>query len=698
MLRLPLSFALFIFALSFSSCIKTKTKGENRLGIEKSPYLQQHAGNPVWWYAWGEEPFKAAKRANKLLFVSVGYSTCHWCHVMEKESFSTKEVADALNESFISIKVDREEHPDVDSVYMQAIQFFRKSGGWPLNVFLTPDGKPFLGSTYFTKENFLLLLKSLSDAWKYEPKEIEQFAQKISMLLIQYEKPIPSEALTDWVFFVFFKNIEKRFDRVHGGMKGQIKFYPSHEMRMLLRIFERSKDKRPLKMAETTLAQMARGGVYDHLGGGFHRYSTDPQWLIPHFEKMLYDQAALASAYLELYQVTGEKEYALIVREILDYLLTDMAAPQGGFYAAEDADSGGKEGAFYLWGLEEIKKLVSAPELTEFVKAYGVTATGNFETKNVLSLQSSFYRKNRSPLLEKALQKLRTERNKRQRPHRDEKIITAWNGLAISALAKAGAVLQDIRYIESAKKAAQFILSFNSDHSGKLLRSWAGGVARHSAYLDDYAFFIDGLIELYHATFDFTWLSMAERMQRTQDELFTDKNFGAYYASTGENQSLVVRPKEFTDTVVPSGNSISALNLLRLGNLFMKQEYRVAALKIIKAAPEMLLSYPEAFSQLMMAIDYSLDRSKEIAVVGRLDDPLTRRMLHALTSVFNPNKVVAAGLPNQPGIPLLGHKEMKRNKTTAFICSHSVCQLPTNEVEKAVQLAEERNPYQLPES
>ncbi|MBN2594405.1 MAG: thioredoxin domain-containing protein, partial [Sedimentisphaerales bacterium] len=496
-------------------------KNTNKLAEETSPYLLQHAYNPVDWYPWGNEAFEKAKKEDKPLFLSIGYSTCHWCHVMERESFENEQIAEIMNRYFVSIKVDREHRPDVDEIYMNAVIMMTGSGGWPLSVFLTPEGKPFYGGTYFPPQDaygrpgFERVLLFVADAWKNRRRELLSSATKMSGLLQSPTPPTNDSNLSPEILnnaFVIFQN---SFDAVHGGFGTAPKFPQPTNLSMLLRYWHRTADNQALEMVEKTLDAMANGGIYDHIGGGFHRYSTDAQWLVPHFEKMLYDQALLSKVYLESYQITEKKQYARIAREIFDYVLRDVMDPAGGFYSAEDADSEGKEGAFYLWDTEQIAAILNKEEAQLFNTCYGVTNEGNFEgDKTILSVSTSInqigkeYRKDRAEInniLSSVRAKIFQERSKRPRPHRDEKIITAWNGLMISSLAYGGAILEEEKYIQAAKRSMEFILS-TLRRNGRLMRYYRDGQVIQKAFLDDYAFTSMALLDLYEATFDIKWL------------------------------------------------------------------------------------------------------------------------------------------------------------------------------------------------
>ncbi len=518
-----------------------KHKYTNKLINESSPYLLQHAHNPVDWYPWGSEAFERAKKEDKPIFLSIGYSTCHWCHVMEHESFANEKIAKIMNDDFISIKVDREQRPDVDQIYMNAVMAMTGSGGWPLSVFLTPGGKPFYGGTYFPPQDmygrvgFERVLLSIAEAWKNRRKELVDSAGKLSEFLAQPSKPTEEKKLTPAILERAFNYFQDTFDSVNGGFGTAPKFPQPTNLSMLLGYWYRSGQVEALKMVEETLDAMAKGGIYDHIGGGFHRYATDEQWLIPHFEKMLYDQALLSRVYLQAYQITKKQEYARVAREIFDYILRDMTAAGGGFYSAEDADSEGKEGLFYLWNPAQIATILDENEAELFNTYYGITEQGNYEEhKTILNVTTSMkqleekFQKDRkviADILTTARNKILKKREKRIRPHRDDKVITAWNSLMISSLAYGGAILQEEKYLEAAKKSAQFIL--NTLHkSRRLMRYYRDGRIVQKAFLDDYAFLIMGLLDLYEATFDAQWLIEAEKLSQEMVRLFSDNEYG----------------------------------------------------------------------------------------------------------------------------------------------------------------------------
>lgn len=586
----------------------------NRLANEKSPYLLQHADNPVDWYAWGPEAFEKARRENKPIFLSIGYSTCHWCHVMAHESFENQEVANALAANFVSIKVDREERPDVDSVYMGAVQAMASRGGWPLTAFLTPDLKPFFGGTYFPRASFLQLLGQLSQLWKTDPGKAETAGESLFNWLKDNQREAAGEIPSSGIFELYLQQALTSFDHEKGGKKGAPKFAPSYDLRMLMRLLDRRPQENLRFTIRRSLDEMARGGIYDHLGGGFHRYSTDEDWLVPHFEKMLYDQAAMAHLYLDAWQLFQEPEYARVLTETLDYVMRDLRHGEGAFFAAEDADSEGEEGTFYVWSNGEIQALLEPDEIADLSSTYGFTPEGNFEGKTILNLQRGCSRSTRTAALEKTLEKLRQVRNRRTRPHRDEKILCSWNGLMISAFARAGLALQRNDYRLAAQRAADYLWRSHKAET-ELLRSSVNGEAQIPALGEDHAFFIHGLLDIFAAGGDPAYLEKAAQLQKKQDALFWDDAKKGYFVSRSGDDSLLFREKDFFDNVVPNLNSISALNLLRLGHYRQDLEIQERCQELFRAAPREWTHIPLAFPQLSMAFDLSLNL-KELVVVN----------------------------------------------------------------------------------
>ncbi len=693
-LIIPLSIAIFFF---YEGAFAAKPY--NHLVHEKSPYLLQHKDNPIHWYAWGEEALQAAREQNKPIFLSIGYSTCHWCHVLEKESFENEEVAAMLNESFICIKVDREEHPDVDQFYMNVVQAMTGSGGWPLTVIMTPEKIPVFGGTYFPKSELMKIIGALGTAWIEQPQKIKAVGDSVRKF-IEAEDRISTQSVTldETLMKEFYKKSLIGYDKENGGFGLAPKFPPTMKMRLLLRIAQRTGDKHAIKMVASTLEAMARGGIYDHLGGGFHRYSTDPIWLVPHFEKMLYDQAALATVYIEGYQVTQNAVFESVARGVLDYVLKDMTGPQGGFYSAEDADSEGEEGTFYVWSDAELKKVLTREEYQQAIKIFGVTPQGNFGVtgKSILHLDKGVSWKESSSVKVKNLSnKLLQFREKRERPFKDDKVLTAWNGLMVSAMAKATQVLQDDRYLRAAQKSAQFVKT-NLYKKGKLARRFRDNEAKFTASLDDYAYLIQGLIDLYEADFDEQWLSWANGLQEKQDELFWDKETGGYYFSEAKRSLLPGRNKNFEDNARPNSNAVSALNLLKLYNFTLHKPYRDKAKTIFTLAGEMMSRSHNAFAQMFIALDFYLDKSKEVVVVGPEQSKEKDAVIKMLRTEFLPNKTVGYISPgSKSSFPVFENKTTAEGRTIVYVCEKNVCKFPTEDLKKARQLVKENKEYSL---
>ncbi len=677
-------------------------KKYNRLGEEKSPYLLQHKDNPVHWFSWGEDAFRAAREENKLIFLSVGYSTCYWCHMMEKDSFEKQEVADAMNRDYISIKVDREEHPDVDQIYMDAVLRMAGQGGWAMTGMLTPDLKPFFGGTFFWRIQLLQLLSTIQDVWQSNPEKILNSGEKMATLLKEENNPPGNKALNIDLLRKSFQQFQKSFDENDGGFGGAPKFPHSQNLSLLLRIYRRTGNQEALKIVTQSLDAMAHGGIYDHLGGGFHRYSTDKKWFAPHFEKMLYDNTQLAITYLEAFQVTQKKEYAEVARGILNYVLREMTDPQGGFYSAQDAGEVGKEGEYYLWKESELKQALLPEEFQIFKKVYGMNPQGNFQKgENILFLfpeqttEISDIKNN--PLLQSAQKKLLTLRQTRPSPHQDDKILTSWNGLMIAAMARGYQVLGDISYLDAAKKSAEFIHQ-HLMQNGKLLRRYRDGESRYFGTLDDYAFLIYGLIELYESTFDTQWINWAQELQTKQDEFFWDDR-GGYFFTDNSDKSLLLRKKEMEEGSLPSGNSIALLNLLHLEDLTFAPSYQKKVEKLLDFFSGSLNSYPSAFPQVLIALDYHLDRAKEIAVIQNPSQDDTDAIRQYLYKAFLPNKVVAIGneipLESPQGLSILKGKKVLNQKTTLYVCEKNLCKLPTSDLEKAKILMNDFEKYNL---
>ena len=697
----------------------------NRLAREKSPYLLQHAHNPVDWYPWGEEAFAKARQEKKPIFLSIGYSTCHWCHVMEHESFESEEVAAFMNSRFVNIKVDREERPDVDRVYMTFVQATTGGGGWPLNVWLTPSLKPFVGGTYFPPEDrngqpsFLKVLRRIAEAWENDHGKINESGNQImSALARSADAASRSDAKVEAKLIeAANQQVARGYDSREGGFGGAPKFPRPVTLDFLFHIYHRSpadsdEGKAALGMALFTLRKMAAGGMHDQLGGGFHRYSVDDFWRVPHFEKMLYDQAQLASAYLDAYQITGDLRYENIARDTLDYVRRDLTDKEGGFYSAEDADSltkaGGTEkteGAFYVWTKKEIDDALGEyAELFDY--HYGIEEEGNaplgsdpqgeLKGKNVLYERQSFAETakhfGKSELdVEESMRYRRATllelRAKRPRPHLDDKIITAWNGLMISAFARGAQVLGDNNYREAAVRAAEFVRDKLYDSKAHILRrSYRGGASSVGGFAEDYAFYIQGLLDLYEATFDVQWLRLAEQLQTTQDRLFWDEKGGGYFTSTGEDANILLRMKEDNDNAEPAASSIAALNLLRLAQMRDSKEMRKRASETIDAFAVTLNHYASAMPEMLVALDRSLTKSKQIIIAGKTEANDTRELLEETRRHYLPNAIVLLA-DGEEGQKYLAGKleEMKAmqpvdGKATAYVCGNFSCKAPVTSV------------------
>ena len=684
-------------------------KYSNRLLLESSPYLLQHAHNPVNWFPWGEEAFALAKKLNRPVLLSVGYSTCHWCHVMEEESFEDAEIAAYMNEHYVAIKVDREVRPDVDAIYMSAVQALTGRGGWPMTLWLTPQRKPFYGGSYFPPRDgdrgatygFLTVLEKLAMAYQQQPQQVAQSSQQLSAVIGQMLRPraadgdLPGTELLRSTVVQY----QQGFDARYGGLSGAPKFPSSFPIRLFLRDYRRSGDQAVLAMATLTLEKMAAGGMHDQIGGGFHRYSTDVQWLVPHFEKMLYDNALLAITYLEAWQVTGNPEFKRVTEDILRYVKRDMTSGGGAFYSATDADSptpGGhrEEGWFFTWTPAEIDQTLDQPE-AQLVKAYyQVTEKGNFEGRTILhtpeSLTVALKHLNLSEdrarsMLATAREALYQARLQRPAPFRDEKILTAWNGLMISAFAKAGFALGDDDYTQAAKTAANFILE-KLYRDGRLYRSYKDGKAHHNAYLDDYAFLTTALLDLYEATFELPWLQRAIVLDRTLERFYEDKQHGGFFMTSNDHETLLAREKPTYDGAEPSGNSVTVLNLLRLHEFTTDDRYRQRAERALQAFSGTLQAQPTALSEMLLALAFHLDMPKEIIIVTPEGERQSAEPLLAqLRPTFLPNRVVSVVSQGDELdrhatiIPLLKHKRALQNRATAYVCEQGFCELPTHD-------------------
>jgi len=679
----------------------------NRLILEASPYLQQHAHNPVNWYPWGDEAFAAAREQGKPVLLSVGYSTCHWCHVMEDESFDNLEIAIYLNRNYIAIKVDREQRPDVDSIYMAAVQALSGRGGWPMTVWLTADRQPFFGGSYFppydgdrgVSEGFLTLLQSLRGVFD-ERRDDVGAASKQLMEAVRRRVVPPAGTLVPGteVFSQAFETLENSYDPFNGGLQMSQKFPSNLPIRYLLRYYRRSANGDALQMAEKTLHSMAAGGIYDQVGGGFHRYATDPDWLVPHFEKMIYDNALLAMAYLEAYQVSGEERFARISRELLRYASRDMRAPSGAFYTASDADSktpSGKmqEGWFFTWSAKEIDAALSETEAAIVREFYGITDAGDLDGRNILHVTQSIAalaakmelgEEAARKAITGAREKLYRVRSGRAAPFRDKKILTAWNGLMISAFARAALDLGDDEYLATASRAARFVLD-NMQRDGRLLRMYTDSAASGDAYADDYAFLVQALLDLYEASGDIDWFIQAVRLERIMSDEFEDKVDGGFFLSSTRSEVLLAREKSGFDGSVPSANSIAILNLLRLYEFTSDDDYRRRAQKALTFFGLVLKRSPAALPEMLQALDFFHDEAREIVIVTANKRADAEPYLRLLGKTFFPNHVLVVV---QDGgelerhavhIPLLEGKKALRGKTTVYVCEQGICELPTSD-------------------
>jgi uncharacterized protein YyaL (SSP411 family) len=687
----------------------------NHLINETSPYLRQHAHNPVDWYPWGSEAFERAQRENKPIFLSIGYSTCHWCHVMAHESFENPEVARLMNEAFVSIKVDREERPDIDNVYMSVCQVMTGSGGWPLSIIITPDKKPFFAATYIPREGrfgligMTELIPQIKELWATRRGEALSLSNEIVTLLQQTSRDTPGEELDEATLEFTYEQLVQRFDGQHAGFGSAPKFPTPHNLLFLLRYWKRSGSKAALDMVEKTLQAMRRGGIYDHVGFGLHRYSTDSQWLVPHFEKMLYDQAMLAMAYTEAYQATGKENYGRTARELFTYVLRDMTAAEGGFCSAEDADSEGKEGEFYLWTHEEVRQALGNDEADFVAKTFNIEKDGNFAEQatrkrsgvNILHLsktlgelasdlnlsQHDLWRR-----LEVIRQKLFAYREKRVHPMKDDKILTDWNGLMIAALAKGAQAFDEPGYAEVACRAADFILGNMRKPNGRLLHRYRDGQAGLEANLDDYAFLVWGLIELYEAVFNTKYLKMALELTSDMVRHFWDEDNSGLYLTPDDGESLFVRKKEIYDGAIPSGNSVAMLNLLRLGHMTATSDLEEKAARIGSAFSRSVKQLLSAHTQLMVALDFGIGPCYEVVIAGKAQAEDTKAMIKALRTRFLPNKVVLLnpGGRESPEIAKLAEFTKSQSsidgRATAYVCMNYNCKLPTTDIDKMLEL------------
>ena len=674
----------------------------NRLINETSPYLLQHANNPVDWYPWGEEALERARSEDKPILLSIGYSACHWCHVMERESFEDETIAGLMNENFVSIKVDREERPDLDQVYMQAVQMLTGSGGWPMTVFLTPEGKPFYGGTYFPPDDrqgmpgFPRLLTSIAEAYSTNRGEVDRVTQQLTTQMSQSNQvPQGTSILTVDILHQAYSSLATNFDYQNGGFGNAPKFPQPMTPEFLLRYYHHGYNPRALELVELTLEKMAYGGIYDQIGGGFHRYSTDAYWLVPHFEKMLYDNALLARLFLHTYLITGRALYRRVVEETLDYVLREMTDPSGGVYSAQDADSEGVEGKFFVWSPGEINAVMGDTDGEVFAGYYGVTAGGNFEGKNILNIRQNpeefaetkgLTADQLGDIINRGSKALLEVREQRIHPMRDDKVLASWNGLMLRSFAEAAAALGRPDYLAVAIKNAGFLVgSMKSD--GRLLRTYRDGQAKLLGYLEDYSFVIDGLLALYEATFDPRWLEEAVTLADSMIELFWDEGIGGFYDTGSDHETLVVRPRDVFDNAQPCGGSVASDVLLRLAVFTGKSDYSAKAAVPLRSLHQAMSQSPGGTGHWLSALDFYVSPPKEIAVIGPRDDPATQALLDTVFHRFLPNKVVMGVEPplsptvgnSGSDIPLLAGRGMVGGLPSAYVCQNYACQLPVTD-------------------
>jgi uncharacterized protein YyaL (SSP411 family) len=686
----------------------------NQLIHEKSSYLLQHAHNPVDWFPWGDKAFAKAKKENKPIFLSIGYSTCHWCHVMERESFENPRIAKLMNNAFVNIKVDREERPDIDSLYMSVAQMMTGSGGWPLTIIMTPDKKPFFAATYIPPESRFgrigmdELVPEIQRLWTQDRKRLDTISKNIQGRLEASALGSMGAELGEGVLEMAYDRLQERFDEDHGGFGFRPKFPSPHNLLFLLRYWKRTQNSEALRMVEMTLQAMRRGGIFDHVGLGFHRYSTDPKWLLPHFEKMLYDQAMLTMAYAEAYQATRKEEYAQTVRDILTYVIRDMTSPQGGFYSAEDADSEGEEGKFYVWSEQEVRDVLSKKEAEVFLTVYNFEAQGNFLEEatgkrmgtNIPHLQRSIsedakaHKMTEEALnnqLKEARQKLFTIREKRIHPHKDDKILADWNGLMIAAFAKAARVLNEPQFLEAARQATQFVFR-ELFKDGRLLHRFRDGEAAIPAFLDDYAFMVWGLLELYETSLEPEFLEKAVTLKDVLLSHFWDKKGGAFFFTADDSEDLLVRKKDAYDGAIPSGNSVAMLNLLRLARITANSDLETTAIMTSRAFSSEVLAAPAGFTFMISGVDFAVGPSYEIVIVGDAQASDTQTLVKTIRKQYLPNKVLLFKPTDKTAIriiklaPFTKEYEPIDDSATVYVCTNFVCQKPTSDAKDMLKL------------
>jgi uncharacterized protein YyaL (SSP411 family) len=705
--------------------LKKPNKRPNRLINEKSPYLLQHAYNPVNWYPWGDEAFEKAAKEDKPIFLSIGYSTCHWCHVMEHESFEDLDIAKLMNDTFISVKVDREERPDIDNLYMNVCQAITGGGGWPLTIFLTPEKKPFYAGTYIPKEprfdqpGLNKLIKAIDNMWHTQRSELISSAENVITTLKNSVTTTHGNDLEDKILNSAFKQLSNRYEPEFGGFGTAPKFPEPHILMFLLRYWHRTGELQALKMVENTLIKMRQGGIFDHIGFGYHRYSTDRHWLVPHFEKMLYDQALLAMAYIECYQATSNDFYKDVASEIFEYVLRNMRSEDGGFYSAEDADSEGEEGKFYTWSLDELKNVLNRSELEFINRVFNVEEYGNFidfvqrkktgrnilhliESKEKLSQYFGFSKKQFSAKLERIRKKLFSARESRKHPHKDDKILTDWNGLMIAALAKGGQAFNDLKLTNAAIKSMKFILDNLHKSENRLLHRFRDGEAAIPGFLNDYSYLTWGLIELYETTFDKQYLKFAEDLTNYILEHFKDFKNGGLYFTSDENEELILRNKESYDGALPSGNSIAFNNLIRLSRLTANHIYEESAYELVRGISQIVKRAPVAHTMLLSGYDFVYGRSYEILIEGDLKNKDTQKVINTLRNNFIPNKIVHLNYnPKSKAdandilfkLPDPGKQQKTKSKEPViYICENYSCQKPTTDITEALKQLGVRKP------
>ena len=718
---------LFLLIIQIVSCQtnieKSLTKNEhpiqmNNLKNELSPYLLQHANNPVNWYPWGEEAFLLAKKLNKPIFLSIGYSTCHWCHVMAHESFENIDVAKLLNDNFISIKVDREEHPEIDHLYMSVCQAMTGRGGWPLTIIMTPDKKPFFAGTYFPKDSrggmpgMMQLLPSITKAWEADQDKINQTTQQIENFLISNYNDTTDDPVDDKILETSFKQYLNSFNKKNGGFGSAPKFPSPHNLIFLLRYYQMTKDQTALDMVEKTLSQMQQGGIYDHIGYGFHRYSTDSKWLVPHFEKMLYDQAMITLAYTELYQITKQNKYATTAQEIFEYILRDMTHSGGGFYSAEDADSEGVEGKFYLWSKSEIIDVLGTNDAELFNLIFIIDQSGNFQAEvghnvensniphlaasiNELSVKYGRSVEELNQFINKSKKKLFLHREQRIKPHKDDKILTDWNGLMITALAKGATVFNSSKYLKAAEKAVEFINEELMTDKNRLKKRFRDGKSGLDGHIDDYSFYIWGLLELYEANFETKHLEQAVQLTNTMIDDFWDTENGGFFMSNVNGEQLLVRSKTSYDSAIPSGNSVAAMILQKLGRITGNTELIDMSYKMFSTFADEINRSPNGFGAMLTSYIFTKNSPKEVVVVGNGNSNETQELIDSIQSVYSPNKVILfkdlSDKHNQLSNIADWTNEYRTidGKPTVYICKNYSCNQPTNDIKTVLKQLQE---------